>query len=159
MIDLGLRLEQAQAMELEPEEFCFPKRQKQDPRDNLVGCGATDEELAFLVQGQKGGGWYGQRIELNAMTAPQFVEFVHSQLEAHGIEKVVPDDEKLAAAYQHVRLRDALMKKVEELLQQAETESEVFTTPDDLADRVRELIEGTTDSWEDAITRLARETD
>ncbi|MGA0039162.1 MAG: ATP-binding protein [Pirellulales bacterium] len=159
VIDLGLRLEQAQAMELEPEEFCFPKRQKQDPRDNLVGCGATDEELAFLVQGQKGGGWYGQRIELNAMTAPQFVEFVHSQLEAHGIEKVVPDDDDLAAAYQHVRRRDALMKKVEDLLQQAETESEDFTTPDDLADRVRELIEGTTDSWEDAIKRLARETD
>jgi hypothetical protein len=48
---------------------------------------------------------------------------------------------------------------VEDLLQQVETESEDFTTPDDLADRVRELIEGTTDSWEDAIKRLARETD
>jgi hypothetical protein len=157
VIDLGLRLEQAQAMELESEEFCFDKRQNRDPRDNLVGCGATDEELAFLVQGQRGGGWYGRRVELNAMTAPQFVEFVHGQLEAHGVEKVVPDEQTLAAAYQHVRQRDELMRKVQELLQQADTAAEVFTTPDDLEDQVRELISGTTDSWEDAIKRLARE--
>ncbi len=156
VIDLGLRLEQAQAMGLESEEFTW-KRQQQDPRDNLIGCGATEEELEFLVQGQKGGKWYGRRVELNAMTAPQFVEFVHGQLEAHGVEKVVPDEQTLARAYQHVRQRDALMQKVEELLQQANTAAEVFTTPDDLEDQVRELINGTTDSWEDAIKQLARE--
>ncbi len=35
--------------------------------------------------------------------------------------------------------------------------AKVFTTPNDLEDQVRELINGTTDSWEDAIKRLARE--
>ena len=154
VIDLGLRLEHAQAMGLESEEFAW-KRQQQDPRDNLIGCGATEEELEFLVQGRKGGKWYGRRVELNAMTAPQFVEFVHGQLEAHGVEKVVPDEQTLERAYQHVKKRNALMQKVEELLLQAETESEVFTTPDDLADQVRDLINGTADCWVDAIKEIA----
>jgi DNA topoisomerase VI subunit A len=157
VIDLGLRLEQSLEMSLESEEFIWPARQKQDPRENLRGCGATDEELEFLVEGQRGGRWYGQRVELNAMTAPQFVEFVHGQLEANGVEKVVPDEQTLERAYQHVKKRNALMQKVEELLLQAETESEVFTTPDDLADQVRERIDGTTESWEGAIREIAEE--
>ena len=155
VIDLGLRLEHVEEMALESEEFIWPARQNQDPRENLRDCSATDDELEFLVEGQRGGRWYGRRVELNAMTAPQFVEFVHGQLEAHGVEKVVPDDETLAAAFQHVRQQSALMEKVRELLQQAETESEIFTTPDDLADQVRDLINGTADCWVDAIKEIA----
>lgn len=157
VIDLGLRLEQALEMELESEEFVWPARQKQDPRENLRSCGATDEELEFLVKGQRGGRWYGQRVELNAMTAPQFVEFIHGQLEAHGVEKVVPDEQTLKSAYQHIKQRNDLMHKVKELLLQAETESEIFTTPDDLAYQVRDRIDGTTDSWESAIQEIAEE--
>lgn len=155
VVDLGLRLEHIEEMGLESEEFIWPARQKQDPRDNLRDCGATDAELEFLVGGNKQGRWSGRRVELNAMTAPQFVEFVHGQLEAHGVEKVVPDGKTLAAAYQHVRQRNALKQKVEELLQQAETDPTVFTTPDDLEDQVRDLIDGTPDSWEDAIKQIA----
>jgi hypothetical protein len=162
VIDLGLRLEQVEEMKLESEPFEFPAKQKADPRINLRACGATEEEIDFLVQ--EGdvdfGGWRGERVELNAMTSPQFVEFVHGQLEAHGVKKVVPSQRSLARAYRHVRQRDALMQKVEELIQQAETagaESEIFTTPDDLEDLVRDRIKGTPDSWIDAIKEIARE--
>lgn len=157
VIDLGLRLGQALEMDLESEEFIWPARQNQDPRENLRACGATDEELKFLVEGQRGGRWHGQRVELNAMTAPQFVEFIHGQLEANGVEKVVPDEQTLERAYQHIKKRNALMQKVEELHLQAETESEVFTTPNDLADQVRERIYGTTESWEGAIQEIAED--
>jgi hypothetical protein len=44
-------------------------------------------------------------------------------------------------------------------VQQAESESAPLTTPGDLEDRVRERIEGTADSWIDAIKELAEEYD
>ena len=155
VIDLGLRLEQAMGMDLESEEFQWPARQKQDPTDNLKNCGATPDELAFLVEGQKGGRWTGKRIELNAMTAPQFVEFVHGELEAQGISKVLPDEDTLSAAFQHVCRRNALKVKIDELFQRAESDDQIFTTPDDLRDQVLELIEGTDLNWKDAVIEIA----
>ena len=159
--DLGLRLEQALEMGLESEEFQFPARQKKDPRENLLACGATEGEIKFLVQhgNPSSGGWRGQRIELNAMTAPQFIEFVHGQLEALGLEKVVPDGETLAAAFRQMRAAEVLEERVNTLIakQLAECDSEVLTTPDDLPNQVADMIRGTSLSWEDALQRIARE--
>lgn len=161
VIDMGLRLRQAEEMGLESEPFSWGK-QKKDPRENLLDCGATEEEIAFLVQ--KGdatrGGWAGERVELNAMTSPQFVEFVHSQLEAHGVKKVVPSQRTLAKAFRLVKKRDALDAQVQALIKQAETdgaEPEIFTTPEDLEGWVRNRVKGTTLSWIDAVMERARD--
>ncbi|MBC1260980.1 DUF2399 domain-containing protein [Synechococcus sp. BSF8S] len=164
VVDLGLRLKQAQEMGLESEEFRFPARQKKtDPRGNLRKCGATEDEIDFLVEEGDTitGGWKGLRVELNAMTAPQFIEFVHGQLDAHGVKKVVPDEATLAAAYQHVRRTDALKAAVEVLLeeQQADGDPALLTSPDQLGSKVLARITGTGLSWEDAIQELARDED
>lgn len=163
VIDLGLRLQQVQEMGLESEEFTF--KQDADPRENLRSQGATKEECNFLVRGRRGKSWWGERVELNAMSSPQFIEFVHSQLEAHGVEKLVPDEEVLAAAYWQVRRRDALMKEIERRLAESQLadsgdgDRQILATPDDLSERVRDLLDGTKLNWISAVQQIAREDD
>ena len=51
--------------------------------------GATEEEIEFLLR---------RRVELNAFTSDQLVEWIEEKLEEHGVEKVVPEEDTLAAA-------------------------------------------------------------
>jgi DNA topoisomerase VI subunit A len=72
VIDLGLRQEDAQCYNLDSEAvyemMSYHKLQAQ-----LRGNGATEAEIQFLVQ--------GQRVELNAFTSDQFVEWVNGKLD------------------------------------------------------------------------------
>ena len=79
VIDLGLRLVDAQAMGLQSEPVWYPS--EVDPQTSLRRCGATDEECTFLVHGLVDrywpkSGWQGERIELNAMTSRQFLTWL-----------------------------------------------------------------------------------
>ncbi|WP_158218591.1 ATP-binding protein [Synechococcus sp. 1G10] len=154
---LGLRLEQAQEMELESEPFEFSKQQKKDPRHNLRECGATDEELAFLVTRGTAefGGWGGERIELNAMTSAQFIAFVHGQLDAMEIIKVVPDEATLAAAYR----RAAKIRAAEEAMEAAlaAADDEEVEIPNDLREQVTQRLMGQPIPWDAAVHALAGE--
>ena len=53
-----------------------------------------------------------RRVELNAMTSPQFVAFIERKLREHGIAKVIPDETLLAEMYAGFekgrRLKDAV---------------------------------------------------
>ena len=80
-------------------------------------------------------------------------------LEAKGISKVLPDEGTLSAAFQHVCRRNALKVKIDELFQRAESDDQIFTTPDDLRDQVLELIEGTDLNWKDAVIEIAENDD
>jgi hypothetical protein len=60
-------------------------------RETLERHGATDEEIEFLCP-EVGD---CQRIELNAMTSRQLVDFIETKLEQNGVEKLVPDEETL----------------------------------------------------------------
>ena len=51
--------------------------------------GATEEEIEFLLH---------HRVELNAFTSDQLVEWIEEKLVEHGVEKVVPEEETVAAA-------------------------------------------------------------
>jgi hypothetical protein len=65
----------------------------------MMQNGATEEEIEFLLH---------RRVELNAMTSRQIVDFVERKLQEHGIGKVVPDEDELNDAYRlFVRSREA----------------------------------------------------
>jgi hypothetical protein len=53
----------------------------------------------MLVRRASWGRWEGERVELNAMTADQFIDWLERKLDEQGIGKVVPDPETLATAY------------------------------------------------------------
>jgi hypothetical protein len=114
------------------------------PTERLRINGATEAEIEFLVA--------GQRVELNAMTSDQFVAFVEEKLKKYGAEKVIPDEEILANAYQaFVRSQRAKRAFAAEL---ERIKDEPIDVPVDLAERVRGLIADSLEPWEAALWGL-----
>ena len=72
VVDLGLRLDDAQALHLESEPVLLRPEEIISKRPLLVEQGALPEEIDFLLS--------GRRIELNAMTSAEFVDFIERKL-------------------------------------------------------------------------------
>jgi hypothetical protein len=88
VVDLGLKLEEALEMGLQTEEFT---RQNALPE----ALELSDMEKKYFVGRQVSRkSWVCQRIELNAMSAPQLVEFIERKLaEAGATAKVLPPED------------------------------------------------------------------
>jgi len=147
VLDLGLRLADVQDMGLASEPVYY--RGRQDPRWNLRENGASEAECDYLVRAQDYGGYHGERVELNAMTAAQFVDFLETKLEAAGVTKVVPEAEVLERAYRRARHMAAVRRAAKEALTQAQAET--IKPPPDLAEEVARRISGAATSWDEAI--------
>lgn len=141
--DFGLRLEDARKYAL-PDE-----RVKKRPKyiDPALGC--TKEEQEFLYS--------GRRIELNAFTAPQFVEWLEGKLRAAGLddcERLIPLDDVLERAYRRsivtVRVNKALRDIHATLVKEA-TDAKV---PKRLQAQLRARMKGSDEPWDIALHRL-----
>jgi hypothetical protein len=82
VIDLGLGLADVDEMALEAEYQHHSKASRHSLEDNLRANGASDEEIAFMFQ-DFDRLRSTRRVELNAMTSPQFVAFVECKLSAN----------------------------------------------------------------------------
>jgi hypothetical protein len=113
VVDLGLSLEDVEAMGLESEYQHHPKGQRRALEENLRTNGASEEEIAFMFR-DFDRLRSTRRVELNAMTSPQVVAFVERKLSENGVAKLVPDQDLLASAYlgfkRGWRLRQAVAK-------------------------------------------------
>jgi DNA topoisomerase VI subunit A len=101
VIDLGLTLKDARKYGLQHERFRFCGHFQDDTY-------ATKEEQTFLKT--------NRRIELNAFTSPQFVEWLESKLSEH-LKKFVPADDVLEDAYRRaitINLINARIREVKE---------------------------------------------
>ncbi|NJN76719.1 MAG: DUF2399 domain-containing protein [Synechococcaceae cyanobacterium RL_1_2] len=86
IIDFGIRLGDINHWQLQSEPVIYSG--KKDPRENLRKSGATDEEIDFLIKGQDHDGeWYGDRVEINALSSGDLIELIESKLEAMGLVK------------------------------------------------------------------------
>jgi hypothetical protein len=117
---------------------------------NLRENGASEEEIAFMfrdfdrLQSTR-------RVELNAMTSPQFVAYVERKLRENGIAKVIPDRDLLGEVYTSMekgrRLRDA-MEELDEI-------EEAIKPPKDLERRVKKALRKTPNiRWDAAIEAI-----
>ena len=79
-----------------------------------------------------------QRVELNAMTSRQLIDFVEDKLKQHGISKVVPDKNTLADTYHLFATSDRLSEAFDEMKENLKEENEetAIRIPDDLAAKV-----------------------
>ena len=75
VIDLGLHYDDIDGLTPEAKQF-------QHQRRALDQAGLDQAAIDFLRN---------QRVELNAMTSRQLVDFVEDKLKQHGIQKVIPD--------------------------------------------------------------------
>jgi Topoisomerase 6 subunit A/Spo11, Toprim domain len=111
VIDLGLHYEDISGLPSEPNNSNIS-----DERLSRAGLGQV--AINFLRN---------QRVELNAMTSRQLIDFVEDKLKQHGIQKVIPDSETLASTYQMFAASDRLSEAFEELKEKlgAETEGRI----------------------------------
>ncbi len=142
VVDLGLRLADAAAMGLDSEPVDY--RNRKDPRIRLRQCGATADECAYLVA--------GERIELNAMDSAQFIDWLEKCLTEAGVAKVVPNADVVTTAYRRAVKRARVQQAIDKILDEEEVLVEV---PENLQDSIRDRITGTADSWDRAIWSLA----
>jgi hypothetical protein len=152
VIDLGLRLEDAQAMGLESEPVTYAS--EVNPRVSLRECGATEAECRFLVQGGSSKNWYGARVELNAMTSQQFIDWLEEKLRDAGVAKVIPDQESLAVAYTTRRRVAKLQRLIDKAMEEPEDDA---PPPEDLGDQIRERITDKPEAWDDALWDIVQE--
>jgi hypothetical protein len=154
VIDIGLRLDDIKAMGLQSETVEYSG--EKDPRISLESCGATPEECAFLVHGKDTSDKYtGERVELNAMNARQFIDWLERKLEAAGARKLVPDEAALQAAYRLADQKVQLQAVIDRAIATFVPQEPVI--PPKLAHQVQTTIEGTATSWDEAIWQLATE--
>jgi len=114
VIDLGLSLADVEAMGLESEYQHHPKGRRDVLEENLRTNGASEEEIAFMFR-DFGTLKSTRRVELNAMTSPQFVAFIERKLKENGVTKIVPEQELLAEIYTGMERGRRLEEAAEDL--------------------------------------------
>ena len=147
VFDLGLRLLDLENLESEPVEY----KQGISPRFYLDACGATAEEIDFLVSNSSVYGDHrGRRVEINAMTSEQFIEWLEKKFKENGITKYIPDSKMLQKGYKRARY----LSKVQEVINEIQIENDE-PIPENLAESIKEILEDNpTMSWDEAIWEL-----
>jgi len=150
LIDLGFRLEDVEGL---PSEDVSERASEWKARELLDECGATEEEIAFLIESGDFSYWQGKRVELNAMMSEEFIRWLEKKLKQHKVKKVIPNKEDLVAAYSRARLGH----EIEEIIKEKQEEVD-YDIPDDLEEQVKEhLKENPARSWDQAIWSIAEE--
>jgi len=106
VIDLGLHLQEALDLGLPTEKFTRKN-------DLPWGLNLTEiEEEYFRGQPHGKKSWVGQRVELNAFTAPALVQYIEAKLQAAGaLGKVIPPEDDLV-----LQARDIFQDQVDALV-------------------------------------------
>jgi hypothetical protein len=147
-VDLGLRLADVEALESEPFPLPDSEQGMAALRWRLEINGATAEEIAFLME--------GQRVELNAMDSDQFADFVERKLEENGVKKVIPEGETLEATFgamtRSARAKAALQSELDRLTDEA------IAAPKDLMERIKiHLTKHPVETWDEAVRAIVEE--
>jgi hypothetical protein len=153
VVDLGLRLAQAQALDIPSEPVSYKGG---EVREYLASRGATGDEVDFLVQERDWNGTLsGERIELNAMLPAQLLAWLEDELDAHDVAKILPDDAAvLTTTWQRQRLIARIEQAVTTLVETGTPE----TAPPDLRHQLALLMEENGDeSWDALLADLARD--
>ena len=149
VVELGLRWDDLVGLDSEPVEY----KQQKDPREYLAECGATEEEQ-ILVEGKQRNKWFGRRVEINAMTSGQLIEWLKKKLKEHGVKKVIPEKETLLSAYR----RAIYLQKPQAAIEESKEKNESDDAPKNLRARVKKILSKQPDlSWDEAVWNCADE--
>ena len=125
VIDLGLNYRDISGLPSEPNNSKISD-------ERLRQAGLDQAAIDFLRNA---------RVELNAMTSRQLVNFVEGKLKQHGIDKVIPDAKTLAKTYETFAASDRLSEAFDELKEKLEAkDQETIKVPDDLKAQIEKLL-------------------
>ena len=151
IVDLGLRLEDVEAVGLEAEAVKVDNAATR--RWTLEQHGATEDEIEFLAEPDDDG--MCRRVELNAMTSRQLVDFVEEKLEEHGVEKVVPANGALTQHARRLLEQASTRKALEDVAAEIAQRAAEVDLPEDLQDRVQALLAEQPElAWDHALARV-----
>jgi len=140
-IDIGLRLEDVEQWNLASESVRFKG-------DFGLDTIATPEEQDFLRS--------NRRVELNAFTSPDFIKWIESKLEEHGIKKVIPDDDTLEKAYRRAYQIAAINRDLDRMAEKAAARAQAAELPKSLRDTIQERFNEHSElPWDDVVTEIA----
>ena len=149
IVDIGLRLADVKAEKLEGERV---KVRGESPENNLRLNGATEEEIAYLTGNGSG---RGKRVELNAMTSPQFINWIERKLKQHGVTKLIPDDTVLETAYRRAWLTLRMNERIKSEFDALRKEAGTVVVPKGLATEVRRKLKQYPEiCWDTAVSKI-----
>jgi hypothetical protein len=152
VIDLGLSLTDVEAMGLASEHQFHRKGDKGAMIANLRDNGASDNEIAFMFA-DFDETRSTRRVELNAMTSPQFIAFVERKLKQVGVKKIVPEQKLLAEVYVGMRRGRRLQDAVDDLPD--EIDADGLEAPKGLKRRVAAILKREPEKrWDGALAEI-----
>jgi hypothetical protein len=140
---IGLRLADVKKYGLKSEWFQFKGRFAKD-------SSATKEEQEFLRS--------NKRVELNAFTAPQFIEWIETKLTEFLGPPLIPDEKTLANAYQRALVVASINQAVEAAREAAIKAAQSADIPGDLREQVRLAMGDRELAWDQAVYKIAAKT-
>jgi hypothetical protein len=154
VVDLGLRLADVEALGLQSEPVEIEGYQKK--RETLRRHGATGAEIDFLLgDGEEG----PRRVELNAMTSRQFVDFIERGLIEHGVKKVIPQPDILEQHARRLIAQRLAKEALDKICDPLVAEAAAYALPGDLDDQVRQLLADQPElSWDMALAMILKRT-
>jgi hypothetical protein len=147
MIDIGLRLADVEALDLQSEPVSVLGKWRSRAR-TLEQYGATPEEIAFLR---------AQRVELNAMTSRQFVDHLEAKLAEHGVTKVLPEEKVIEGHARYLLEVMITNQELEKILPEVHKQAAAQTLPANLRKLVAKQFEKTPAwAWDRVVVDLVK---
>lgn len=140
--DLGLRLADVEKYQLQDERVKFDGHFASDSI-------ATAAEQAFLKS--------GRRVELNAFTSPQFIEWIPTKLKDAGLkERLIPDDATIESAYRRAIVVARLNHEIEKTIKAATEEAKNVKVPKSLRKQLKKFMNEEPLSWDRALYAMTK---
>ena len=148
LIDIGLRLRDVEKMDLQSEPAAI-KGDWQKRASTLRRHGATEDEIDFLES---------HRVELNAMTSRQLIDFIEAKFAEHGVKKLIPDDATIEKHARCVIEQQLAEKAIAEIADKIANEAKTAELPTDLRQRIEVcLTKHPQLSWDAAVAQIIGE--
>jgi hypothetical protein len=152
MVDIGLRLADVEAMDLQSEPIA-----EVDPNEWIARAttlrrhGATPKEVEFLRT---------RRVELNAMTSRELVNFVEIKLAEHGVEKMIPGNDVLERHARRIIGQRLTQRAIAKIAADIAEQAKVTALPDNLRDRVSVMLKTEPHlPWDAAVALILKTTE
>jgi hypothetical protein len=149
IVDIGLRLGDVERLSLQSEPVNNPPGDWDARAKTLQKHGALPDEIEYLRT---------LRVELNAMTAPVFIEFLETKFAENGVSKVVPDtrtvERHARRIIEQVHASSAMRKTLLKIHKMAES----IALPENLVGRIRDALQRSPGiPWDKAVAGIVRE--